>query len=380
MLNRIQQKFSQSLVYKGRFLETPNQHVWGTSGFVDEDGRVHVYFSTWSVDDARAAWVINCKVNYATAETFEAEFVDHGTVLEGAGGDAWDAWSIHNPCVHKVGDKYVMLYMGSCGKNIPLTKTELSLAILDLEAKGQFKVPEDNVTIVEGAVPDDQTLIWQYYMSAVENKRVGMAISDRPDGGFIRVGDKPIIDVGEHGEWDDLVISNPAFCVTPEGKFNIYYKAWDLRTWHTVHGNRKYGVATSVSLTGPYEKSKANPIIDFEPLGNNRQLEDATVFYFENQFHMIARDMGVNDNARGIIMSSEDGIHFSDPQLAYHEVAHYVDEPRFGLRREGRYERPQIIKDHNELPIALVGAAMGGKYGTSSPALFMIDHETLLEG
>lgn len=380
MLSNVQQHFSDCLSYQGRILELEDLHVWGTSGFVDETGKVHVYFSNWSKGDARSAWVTSCKVNYATADSITSTFVDHGTVLEGAGGDAWDAWSIHNPCVHKVGSKYVMLYMGSNGNTIPMNQQQLSSAILELEEEGLFDIPNSQIIENSKHSKDYVATIWDYYKQVVETKRIGMAIADSPAGPFTRVGSQPMIDTGEPGTWDDLVTSNPAFCVTPDQQYLLYYKAWNRHSWENAHGNRKYGVAMSDTLTGPYKKLLSNPIIDFEPLGNNSQLEDATVFRFDNQYHMVARDMGVVDHQRGIIMSSDDGVHFNEPVLAYHGVEHYSDETIISLKdmsRSGNYERPQIIKNNLGEPVAMIAASTGGKYATSTPALFLIDQSKL---
>ncbi|QIA63523.1 glycosyl hydrolase family 43 [Vibrio astriarenae] len=380
MPSNIQKQFALSLNYCGRILEVEGKHVWGTSGFVDEQGRVHVYFSNWSMDDARASWVISCKVNYAIAESLDSEFVDQGTVLEGAGGDCWDAWSIHNPCVHKVGDKYVMLYMGSNGNSFELTKRDLNQMILVCENEGTFNPPNERTSNMSEDEKHRVELAWDSYTKVVESKRIGMAIADKPSGPFVRIGDTPLIDTGLPGEWDDLVTSNPAFCVAPNGQFYLYYKAWNKKSWQEKHGNRKYGVAVSDTLEGPYIKSDANPIVDFEPMGEHCQLEDATVFYLNDQFHMVARDMGLQDHVRGIIMSSIDGITFNDPELAFHGVSQYSDETIVELKdmaRSGNYERPQIIKDLDGAPVALICASTGGKYGTSSPVLFKIDESKL---
>lgn len=86
--------------------------------------------------------------------------------------------------------------------------------------------------------------------------------------------------------------------------------------------------------------------------------------------------MGVEDNARGMIISSDDGFNFTKPEKAYGELSEYVKDPIYGLRWKCRFERTQIMMKGDN-PYAMTCGAIGGKYKSSSAVIFEIDLEAL---
>lgn len=48
-------------------------------------------------------------------------------------------------------------------------------------------------------------------------------------------------------------------------------------------------------------------------MGDNKQCEDAFVWYENNKFKMLARDMGVFGINNGLYMDSDDGKHWNEP-------------------------------------------------------------------
>ncbi|MGF1785515.1 glycoside hydrolase family protein [Photobacterium swingsii] len=359
----------ESILYKGRTLEIEGMHVWGASPIASPDGRIHVFFSAWDKNAPHAAWVISCKVYHAVADSVESPFEVTGCVFEGRGGKAWDSWSIHNPSVTCIDGKYYMVYMGTDGSSLSYDQADLSQHILEMQEKGEFKVPED----AANAPASFNNEIWGCYEKLVESKRVGIAVADSLDGVWTRLtpADRPTVDVGTMDAWDSVVVSNPALVKGVDGKIYLYYKSWDWQSWRECHGNRKYGVAIASSPTSIFEKYAGNPILDFEFLGHNAQLEDACVFVYQGAFHMIARDMGIKNNSRGVYMHSSDGIHWSEPETAYQSLAYYSNELSQGLEREGRFERPQVLMQNGE-PTALFCALIGGQYGTSTSSIFTL--------
>lgn len=308
--------FSKKLKPVGRILEDPEYNVWCCSPIYDEQGRVHVFYAKWLNEYDHLGWVAASEVGHAVADSPEGPYTDMGTVLKGERGDSWDSWSIHNPTVYKVDDKYVMLYMGSDGSGLDVTLDE----IMKMDA--------------EEYAP--------YFLKLVQTKRVGMAIADSLDGPWERVGDKPIVGVGERGSWDDMVTSNPAFVQHEDGRFWLYYKGWDYASL-PYNGNRKYGIAMAESVTGPYTKFEANPVVDYSPIDKLVQCEDAYVWHEDGEYHMILRDMGFYNHEYGLIIHSKDGIEWSEPEIAYKDAPAYFDEAMPGLDREGRFERPQLL-------------------------------------
>lgn len=273
-------------------------------------------------------WLNGCEIACAVADHPEGPFTNIRTVLAPRGPGFWDATTCHNPHIQKIDGQYCLFYMGnSNGKT--------------------------------------------------NTKRIGLAIADSLDGPWTRF-DQPLLQAGPPGSWDDHCTTNPAFIKHPTGQYWLYYKSWNTAEFENspdpaIRGNRKYGLAIADNLLGPYRRHPANPIIDFSNRGNNRQLEDACVWLEAGRFRMLARDMGLFDHEVGLYLESDDGIHWSEPTIAYFGVKHYIAEPPPPphLKRYGRFERPQLLL-RNGTPAYLFTAVQGGRYQTASAFIFAI--------
>jgi hypothetical protein len=210
-----------------------------------------------------------------------------------------------------------------------------------------------------------------------DTKRIGLATADSLLGPWKR-SDEPLLEAGSAGAWDDHCTTNPAVVKHPSGSYWLYYKSWNTREYQNatgpIRGNRKYGLAVAANLEGPYERHPLNPIIDFSTRGDNRQFEDAFVWIENNQFNMLARDMGIFNHDVGLHLQSADGITWSEPEIAYGKTSAYITEPPAPphLKRYGRFERPQLLI-HDGKPRYLFTAAQGGKYMTASSFIFKIN-------
>ncbi len=340
-----QSTFGKKMTPVGRILEDPDYNVWGCSPIYGDDGRVHVFYARWENKYDHLGWVAACEVGHAVADTAEGPFEHVGVVLSGRGGNEWDSWSIHNPSIYKVDDKYVLLYMGSDGSGLGKTLDEI----------GEMTQEEYQ----------------PYFRKLVNSKRVGMAISDSIDGPFERVTDSFMVDVSENG-WDSFCTSNPTFIKTPEGKYRIYYKAWSNETAKKFNGNRMYGIAESDSLTGPYVKYENNPVINYSIYGETLQTEDGYIWHQNGKYRMVMRDMGVFNHQYGLYIDSEDGIEWSEPKVSYLDAPSYFDEAMPNISRQGRFERPQLLMNGDK-PEYLFCAYRGGKYVTSSGVVLKIN-------
>ena len=307
--------FSKALIRPGtRILENPDWYIWDSSPIVGEDGKIHVFFSRWP--DEFGNWLSHSEIAHAVADRPEGPYTVIGTVLKGRGGDYWDGSTVHNPTIHKVGNKYALFYNGN-----NLTHAER----------------------YDGTLPSTQ--------------RIGLAIADDLNGEFKRVGDEPLLTM-EDGKWDSYMNNNPALLQHPNGQYWLYYKAWDRYNDKL----RKIGVAFAEQLEGPYRKYDGNPILRFE----KAQVEDPYVFYYNDKFYLIARDMGVIHPRVGLLVTSDDGLHWSEPQLAYHKSSYYFEEePR-------RFERPQVLFLGGR-PAYLFLSLKGGKYDKSTGVVLKID-------
>ncbi len=320
--------FAHTLTPIGRNLESDGWYVWCTAPIDGPDGKVHVFYSRWKADRKMGGWLNGCEIAHATASTPEQPFQYIETILAPRGGDFWDATTCHNPHIQKVDGKYCLFYMGnSNGKT--------------------------------------------------NTKRIGLATADSLSGPWKRP-DKPLLEPGDGGAWDDHCTTNPSFIKHPNGKYWLYYKSWNTKEYENatgpVRGNRKYGLAIADSLEGPYHKSEHNPILDFSSRGNNAQLEDAFIWLQNNKFKMLARDMGFYNHEVGLYLDSADGFNWSEPLIAYNPLRDYIQEapPPTYLKKYGRFERPQLLI-RNGKPAYLFTAAQGGKYGTSSSFIFKIN-------
>lgn len=319
--------FAKRLKPVGRALEMDGYYVWCNSPIEGEDGKIHLFFSRWIAKKGMAGWINGCEICRAVSNHPEGPFEYVETVLAPRPG-YFDATTCHNPSIKKVDGKYALFYMGnSNGKT--------------------------------------------------NTKRIGLAIADSLSGPWRRT-DKPLLEAGADGAWDDHCTTNPAFVKKAAGEYWLYYKSWNTKEYETatgqIEGNRKYGLAVASTLEGPYIKHAGNPLIDFSSRGANTQLEDAFVWHENKRFKMLARDMGYFNHENGIIMESKDGLKWSTPKIAYYGADKYIQQPPAPphLKKYGRFERPQILFMKNK-PAYLFATSQGGKYMTASSFIFKIE-------
>ncbi len=329
-------EFSTRLKPIGRILELPDYHVWCCSPIYAPDGKVHVFYSRWKNEAGHSGWITCCEIAHAVADRPEGPYETVDIAIAPRGGDWWDGGSCHNPTIHKVGDTYVLFYLG----------------------------------VSDGTA---------------YTKRTGMAVSDSLYGPWKRT-DAPMIEPDpDPAAWNSMCTTNPAFVQHPNGEFWLYYKSWRIDDWEKdiANGlkaataevgkftNRQYGLAVAKSLEGPWIKKGKSPIIDLRHLGENAQSEDAYLWIEDGKFKMIMRDMGYWNHEYGLLFESADGLHWGMPSVAFYEGSRYLPEPPNGLDREGRFERPQLLM-RNGKPDYLFVAIQGGKYNTSSGAVLKI--------
>jgi len=320
--------FCKKLKPIGRILQTEGYYVWCNAPIYAPDGKVHVFYSRWFEKYKMGGWIHKSEIAHAVADSPESEFKYVETVLAPRGAGFWDGTTCHNPHIQLIDGKYCLFYMGnSNGKT--------------------------------------------------NTKRIGMATAQSLDGPWQRP-EKPLLEVGSDGSWDDHCTTNPAFLKHPNGEYWLYYKSWNTKEYDEgkppIRGNRKYGLAIAQKLEGPYTRYEGNPIVDFSAYGENRQVEDAYIYYEKKKFKMIMRDMGFFNHEVGLYFESKDGLHWSKPQIAYFNAeAYFKQAPAPAhLSRYGRFERPQILMK-NHKPAYLFTTTQGGDYMTSTGFVFKIE-------
>ncbi|HEU4554549.1 MAG TPA: glycoside hydrolase family protein [Chitinophaga sp.] len=321
-------EFSKRLHPVGRALEMEGWYVWCNSPIEGPDGKIHVFFSRWRAAKGMGGWINGSEIAHAVADHPEGKFTYVSTVLAPRGPGFWDATTCHNPHIRQLGNRYYLYYMGN--------------------ANGK-----------------------------TNTKRIGLAVAGSLNGPWQR-SDAPILEPGSAGAWDDHCTTNPSLVHHPNGEYWLYYKSWNTAEYErdkgkAIRGNRKYGLAIAQKPEGPFHKYAGNPLIDFSKLGDNKQLEDAFVWYEQDRFKMLARDMGVYSQDVGLYMDAKDGLRWSFPSIAFYNAAHYIQQPPPAphLKRYGRFERPQLLM-HNGKPAYLFTASQGGQYMTASAFIFRI--------
>jgi hypothetical protein len=320
--------FCKKLKPIGRILETEEYYVWCNSPIYGPDDKVHVFYSRWLSKYGMGGWLNKCEIAHAVADKPEGPFEFISTVLSPRQG-FFDATTCHNPHIKFVDGNYCLFYMGtSNGKT--------------------------------------------------NTKRIGLATANSLYGPWEKP-DKPLLEAGDSGSWDDHCTTNPAFLKHPNGQYWLYYKSWNTKEYETapksatIKGNRKYGLAIADNLEGPYIKYPQNPIIDFSQQNQNQQLEDAFVWSENEKFKLLARDMGFFDHFAGLYFESKNGIHWEKPEIAYFGADHYIQQPPAPkhLKRYGRFERPQLLMKDDK-PQYLFTTSQGGKYESASGFVFKL--------
>lgn len=289
---------TKCLADKGTYiLESKDSVIWGCAPMYDDEGRVHVYYSTWK---GSGSWLCDSEIAHAVADHPEGPYRTLGTILKGREGE-WDRHTIHNPSVYRIDGKYVLLYIG-------------------------------NDTL-------QQTPRWKTDGRISENlQHVGMAIADSPYGPWKRF-DKPIVEASPdaEGAWDSYCAVNPSILKHPNGEYWLYYRSWDRHN----DDRRKTGLAIAKSLEGPYIKYDGGPVIDFPEMGG--QTEDPYFFYYNGKFHCLIRDMGNYDWVSNFYLESDDGIHWGEYQRGHHQGSHY-----YPIADGSRCERVQMLWRNGE--------------------------------
>ncbi len=300
--------FAQHITPVGRILAMEDWYVWGTSAIDGPDGKVHLFSARWPAQTGMGGWCTHSEIIHSVGDSAEGPFEMQDVAVQARPGH-WDGGMVHNPTIHKVGDRYALVHIGNRDGR-PFTQS------------------------------------------------IGIAVSDSLHGPWERHA--PVLRAGSW-TWDWLMATNPALLVHPNGEFWMYYKAWDL-----ADKKRKVGLAVANNLLGPYEKHPQNPLVDYSDQG--KQIEDPYVYMQDGRIYMVLADdnEGVVKQHAGAIIHSDDGIHFSDPELAYDTTAVYFDEP------VQRFERPQVLV-RDEKPAYLYLSAKGGPYDTATSACLRLD-------
>ena len=137
---------------------------------------------------------------------------------------SWDAYSVFTPNILIANGQYYLFYTGV--KPTPGNK------------EGKF---ENN--------------------SETDITAIGLAVSDSPDGPFVRVSSKPILETSDNIDLFDSYRIDDACIVYRNNQFYLYYKGRSRKFGEEGPRHTKLGVAIADKPEGPYTKNENNPII-----------------------------------------------------------------------------------------------------------------------
>ena len=285
--------------FKGVAIDEPGYHVWGSSPIKGEDGKIHLFAARWKIGyKFDPGWRSHSEIAHYIADKPDGPFYFSDVVIIGTGKDTWDKCGVHNPAIHKVGDKYVLLYISN----------------------NNYKQP-----------PHPQ------------NQKIGMLIADNLNGPWKKVGkdgcilapsDNPLHWTYNAGNG----VNNPALLQHPKGGFLLYFKSHQA----------KMGVACAEHIEGPYV------MFPESVTRNNVAIEDGYAFVWKDRICLLTTDNhGILNEGGGILLSSPDGINFDHKEAGFYPFEHYVGKGRLKKAtniygKMPKFERPQVLMENGE--------------------------------
>jgi hypothetical protein len=213
--------FCKHLKPVNRILESEGYYVWCVAPIYDETGKVHVFYSRWPEQYKMGGWLRQCEIAHAVADRPEGPYTYVDTALPRRPG-YWDATTCHNPHVQYIDGMYYIFYMGNSDstvftKRIGMARSKslygpwerMDKPLLDVAAEGRW---DDCCTTNPAFLRHPNGENWLYYKSWNEkdyrdqtgsiraNRKYGLAVSSRIDGGYVRYSGNPVIDFSKYGD------------------------------------------------------------------------------------------------------------------------------------------------------------------------------------
>lgn len=248
--------FLTAILKGGQFQETASATTIEPNSYIG-------FFNARGVDSANTY-----HIGYATSEN-KINWAKNINPILKPRSKMFDSLMLNGPCPVQVGNTIYVYYSGYNG-----TKWTIGLAIFDMNMNILYR--SKNPVLDVGAFGSwdsahvSRTSIFYDENSADPNKafsmlyggysngyyKIGLAYS--PDGIlWTKYVGNPVLSNGAAGEWDSMWASHPAVTYV-DGTYYLSYNGYDGLK---VQG----GIATSLSLEGPWIKSGSNPIFKNRP-------------------------------------------------------------------------------------------------------------------
>ena len=289
--------FADHWQFIGVSIDEPDYMTWGTSPIIGDDGKYHLFSERWPKQyKVDPGWRSHSEVAHYVSDKPEGPFHFSEIALRGTGKNTWDKYSTHNPTIHKVGNKYVLLYIANDNPNMPPHPANQNIGMATSKSLyGPWKrVGKDG----EILTPPSDSLYWNYKAS--------------------------------NG------VNNPAFFQNPTGGYFLYFKS----------AKAKMGLVIAENLEGPYVE------LPFPVTSNETMIEDGYAFSYKGKVAMLTTDNhGIIEAGGGILWTSDDGIKFSSYEKGFNRLSDYtkVDVEKATVlygsqgRNYAKFERPQVL-------------------------------------
>lgn len=324
-----------------------NHFVWGASPIQTRDGKYYMIYSAFEagVHPFGNAWVLGSKLGVAVSDQPDRGYKSLGIFYNKDGyapdTSSWDAQTVHNPHIRYFNGKYYLYHTGAIDPGNDLVKS--ATGTLDRRSRIQQK---QEIGVIEFETFDE------LLSGQVQSKRLLVPRT--------RVKPNNIVDPSPEDTQplpDNIIVVNPAVVYRPvDKKYLLYFKGnmYDPG-WRGVHG-----VALSDSPTGPFVPEDYEVFTIEMKDGKKLSAEDPYVWYHRRNemFYAIFKDFtgAFTQSIPGLaIMQSKDGIRWELPEHSLFMKKEVVLASGDTLDVH-RLERPQLLLDENDDPIALFAA------------------------
>jgi hypothetical protein len=306
-------------------LAEPGYYVWGASP-IQDGGQYHLFYSRWPTNTYSFGdgWLFGSEICHAVASTPDGPFTPTGVVLGKRPNDPsmafWDSQMVHNPNIHKFGNRFYLYFIGSVdpGANAWPSQTQRN--------------------------------------RVQRNQRIGVisanSIADLLCGNFVRPSAPIISPVYSTNSTIDRttnptdfagnrIANNPSVTQRADGKYQLIYKS----NWPQSPGYG-HGYALADDPAGPFTLISG-------PLFSDQAREDENHWYdaAAGKYFAILK----NFSGPGIEQfQSTDSTNWTSQGIQFGTAVSWADGTREVLQA---LERPQLLRDTNGTPITLYMAA-----------------------
>jgi hypothetical protein len=339
-------------------LNDPDKFVWGASVIEGDDGKYHMFYSTWEAGSEYPifsdGWLLLSKIAYAVSDYPDRNFEFQKIVLKGRiyEGDstAWDAVSVHNPHIKKFNGRYYLYYTGSYDPG-PQPKGSQGYALNKRDRIQQSQ----QIGVIEFG--DFNEMLKGHFK--------------RPDSPLLsprtRVKPDNIIDPSPKGtayKPDNIIVVNPSVVYRPsDSKYLLYFKG----NLYDPHWKGIHGVAIGNTPGGPF-KAIDKIVFDIKlDDGKIASAEDPYVWYHKRHkmFYAVIKDFSGNitEHEPGLaILKSIEGIEWENPENPFFMIKELFLN-NGNKKSVSNLERPQFLIDSEDNPQVLYSACSIGPVG-----------------